>query len=310
MHLPNLRRIVTFTGVGCVLLAAGMAALAQGPLPLAQFHHLHLNTVDSEAAINFYTTHFDCEKAKFAGTMDAVRAQKSWILFNKVSQPPPSEIVSALYHFGWGAEDMKAAYQKQLDMGTKFQTPITDISDIGGATGRAASGVFYFAYVDGPDHALIELNTARHHHFGHIHMLSEDPIAAGEWYMKEFGMTRRGLGPPSREPRFYRGLQIGPSMSLMMDDVNFIIFPVEFARTGMAKEWKDRKTFESPKGRVMDHFGFSVDHLEDTLARLRKDGVKVTDEPRTVFGGKLKYAFIEGPDKVRIELVEERATKE
>jgi catechol 2,3-dioxygenase-like lactoylglutathione lyase family enzyme len=37
-----------------------------------------------------------------------------------------------------------------------------------------------------------------------------------------------------------------------------------------------------------------VTNLNETLERLRKDGVKVTDG-----------AFIEGPDRIRIELVEE-----
>ena len=66
--------------------------------------------------------------------MDAVWTQKSWILVNKVATAPPSEVVSTIWHFGWGAEDMKATYQKQLDSGTKFATPISDISDIGGGT--------------------------------------------------------------------------------------------------------------------------------------------------------------------------------
>jgi hypothetical protein len=32
----------------------------------------------------------------------------------------------------------------------------------------------------------------------------------------------------------------------------------------------------------------------------------VTDEHQVIFGGKLKYAFIEGPDKIRIEIVESK----
>ncbi len=302
MRFPNRCRFATFVAVACALLMARIAARPQErePRQLAHFHHLHLNSTDPEAAIKFYTTHFDCERAKFGGAMDAVRSQNSWILFNQVDQPPPSEIVSALYHFGWGAEDMKAAYEKQVGMGTKFRTPITDINE---TTGWGRPGAFYYAYVEGPDHAMIELNTANHHHFGHIHMLSADPIAAGEWYMKEFGMTRRGQGALSREPYFYKGRQLGPSISLMMDDVSFVIFPVEFARTAMPKEWTGRKTFESPKGRVMDHFAFSVDNLEETLARLKKDGVKVTRGPHTMGGGKWKAALIEGPDNVQIELV-------
>jgi predicted enzyme related to lactoylglutathione lyase len=281
---------------------AGAASFGQQPAPpapLAHFHHVHLNSTDSAAAIAFYTSKFDCEKARFAGKIDAVWVQKSWLFFNKVKQPPKSEITSAIWHIGWGAEDMKATCQKQLESGTKFATPITDISDIGGGN---ATGLFFFAYVDGPDHQLIELNTANHHHFGHVHLLSKDPVAAGEWYIKEFGLVRRGAGPPSREPRFYHGFQIGPSMNLMMDNVNFIIFPMEYAKTQWPDLWKDRTDFESTSGHVTDHIGFSVDNLGQTLERLKKDGVKVTDGPRSSPGG--KYAFIEGPDHIRIELVE------
>ena len=83
----------------------------------------------------------------------------------------------------------------------------------------------------------------------------------------------------------------------------------EYAKTQWPDLWKDRNDFESTKGHVTDHLGFSVDNLDETIARLKKDGVVVTDEPRTVLG-KLKIAFIEGPDKVRIELVEGQAKKE
>jgi len=203
---------------------------------------------------------------------------------------------------------MKATYQKQLDSGTRFDTPLTDISDIGGNKG--ATGLFYFAYVLGPDHALIELNTAAHHHFGHLHLFSADPVSAGEWYIKHLGAVRRGTGPISRAPRIYREVQIGPSMSLMMDNVNIIIFPIEYSKKAYADQWKNQTTIASTKGRVVDHVGFSVDNLAEALETMRKDGVKVTDEIKTAAGGKIKYAFIEGPDKIRIELVEGQAHKE
>jgi catechol 2,3-dioxygenase-like lactoylglutathione lyase family enzyme len=279
--------------------------------PASHFHHLHLNTTDTAAAIDFYTSKFDCEKARFAGLMDGVWAQKSWLLFTRVSAPPPWELTSAIWHFGWGAEDMKATYQKQLDSGTKFFTPLSDISDIGGNAG--AKDLFYYAYVQSPDNALIELNTASHHRFGHLHLFSEDPVSAGEWYMKYFGATRRGNAttPPSRAPRFYRDHQIGPSMSLMLDNVNIIIYPIQYSKKAYASHWKSGQTeMSATKGRVVDHVGFSFDNLAEALERMRKDGVKVTDEIRSVAGGKIKYAFIEGPDKIRIELVEGHAQKQ
>lgn len=285
-----------------LLVVFGLASSAE--MPPAHFHHIHLNATDPAAAINFYTGKLDCEKAKFAGEWDAVWAQKAWILFSKTKAAPPSAVTSAIWHFGWGAEDMKAEYQKQLDSGTKFDTPITDISDLASFPG------FYYAYVDGPDHALIELNTAPHHHLGHVHLLSADPVAAGQWYMKYFGAIRRGKEPPSREPAFYKGYQVGPGMSLMSDNINIIIFPMEFARKAYAGEWKNRAAFDPTEGRVVDHIGFSFDNLSDALQKLRDDGVKVTQEIETAFHGKVKYAFIEGPDRVRIELVEGQAHKE
>src|SRR6187455_3318583 len=139
--------------------------------PSAHFHHLHLNTTDPAAAIKFYTSKFDCEKRQFLD-QDAVWTQQSWLLFNKVKSAPPWQLTSAIWHVGWGAEDMKAAYQKQLELGTKFFTPLTDISDILGGT---STGRFFYAYVETPDHGLVELNTANHHRFGHLHLFSEDP---------------------------------------------------------------------------------------------------------------------------------------
>lgn len=284
------------------LLLAGVSAFAQ-TVADAHFHHLHLNATDPAADIQFYTTKFEGERGKLAGVLEGVWAHKAWILFAKVNTPPASDITSTIWHFGWGAEDMKTAYQQQLDSGTKFQTPLTDISDIGGGT---QMGRFFYAYVDGPDHALIELNTANHHHFGHLHLLSDDPVAAGEWYAKQFGVDVR----KSPQEHMYRGVQIGPSASFTMDDVSVIIYPSGYARTSKWSYWEGRQTFESTKGHVVDHIGISVENLDDGIAKLKAAGVKVTDEPRSVAGGKIKFAFIEGPDKMRIEIIEGRAAKQ
>ena len=283
------------------ILALGSSAFAQ-TLADAHFHHLHLNATDPKADIEFYTTKFDSEKASFQGLVDAVWAQKSWTLFQKVASAPPSEVVSTIWHFGWGAEDMKASYQKQLDSGTKFATPLTDISDLIGQPPN--SGKFFYAYVQGPDNALIELNTSSNHRFGHIHLLSADPVAAAEWYAKQFGVKPHS----SAAVRMYHDVQVGPSASFTMDNVNVIIYPMEYAISSHMPGWESRKTFEPTKGRVVDHIGISVANLDDAIAKLRAAGVTITDEPKSIAGGKVKFAFIEGPDKMRIEIIEGYAT--
>lgn len=282
---------------------------AETPAPGAHFHHMHLNSLDPKGAIDFYTRTFDCEKARFSGLVDAVWAQKSWLLFTKVNSAPPWELTSAIWHIGWGAENMPETYERQLKMGTRFFEPLNDISDIGGNP-NARPGSFYYAYVESPDHALIELNTAPHHHFGHLHLFSADPVAAGEWYQKHLGAKRRGTRAPSREPRFYRGFQIGPSVSFMMDNVNVIIFPIEYSKKAYPDHWKGKTEIDSTKGRVIDHVGFSFDNLEQAVEKMRRDGVKVTEEIKSIAGGKIKYGFIEGPDKIRIEVIEGHPTRE
>ena len=278
--------------------------LAQQPpeasAPKARFHHVALNVTDPKDSIEFLTKRFDCEAAKLAGKEDAVWAQKSWILFNKVAKQPPYEIVSTIWHIGWGAEDMKATYQKQLDLGTKFQTPLTDISKLANYNG------FYYAYVDGPNHALIELNTAQHHRFGHMHFLSDDPIAAGQWYAEYFGLrVRKGSG----EKRYYEGFQVGPASSFLVDNVNFIIYPAGYMEKQWPENWAKHKQFEPTKGRVIDHVGLSVDHLDETIARLKNEGVNVIGKPAKFRKTGQRAVMIEGPDHLSIQLVEGHAAK-
>lgn len=274
----------------------------------AHFHHLHLNSTDPAKAVEFYTSRLESEKRRFAEMTDAVWAHGSWLLFTKVDRAPKADITSGIWHMGWGGgADMKATYQRQLDLGTPFATPLTDISDQ--CDGKGGNGRFLFAYIDAPDHALIELNTtaAGNLRFGHLHLLSADPIAAGEWYVKHFGMTRRGPAEPSREPRFRCGRQTGPSVSLTMDHVNVIIYPEGWTRTAYPELWKGREGLESSEGHAIDHVAFSVDDLDGTVARLERAGVRVTARPGMMAGTRIRHAFVEGPDRVRVELLEQAA---
>lgn len=262
----------------------------------AHFHHVHLNTQDPQKAIDFYTSKFEARRARFAGLQDAVWTGDSWILFTKVNAPPPSTLISPIWHFGWGAPDMKAEYERQVASGTKFFAPLTPLST-----------TFFYAYVESPERALIELNTAATNKFGHLHLFSADPVTAGEWYMTHFRMTRRGTATVTREPRFRGDLQIGPSMSLMSDHVNVIIYPVEYSKKQYAKDWPAGQTaLVTSRGRIVDHIGFSVPDLDAALKELRAAGVRVTSEPRSIADGKIRFAFIEGPDRIAIELMQDQ----
>jgi len=104
-------------------------------------------------------------------------------------------------------------------------------------------------------------------------------------------------------------LAFGSDILMALDECPEYPVSHEYARQAMP-EWKGRTEFESPQGRVVDHVGFSVENLGDALEKLRKEGVTVTSQIKSAAGGKIRYAFIEGPDKIRIELVEGQAHKE
>jgi catechol 2,3-dioxygenase-like lactoylglutathione lyase family enzyme len=211
--------------------------------------------------------------------------------------------VSALYHIGWGAPDMKADYERLVTRGVAFETPITDISKVI----EAGSGRVFFAYVDGPDHAMIEINSARTDDFQHVHFLSDDPVTTGQWYMRHFGATSAAPNP-SREARLHNGLQIYPFMGANLDGIQFYWYPKAFGQGSYPDAWKGRTTFASPRGRVIDHVAFAVAGLDRALARLEADGVTVLQRPRPALGGRLRSAFIAAPDGVEIELVEDGGT--
>jgi hypothetical protein len=67
---------------------------------------------------------------------------------------------------------------------------------------------------------------------------------------------------------------------------------MEHARQTFPTLWKDRKSFESTKNRAIDHIAFSVDDLGAAKERLKKAGIEVSGD-----------GFLEGPDRIRIELV-------
>lgn len=243
-----------------MLLLAALPAAAE-----THFDHVHVNASDPEASVRFYISKFQFERGK-------------WLLFDK--RKPKAGVDSPIWHVGWGAEDMQAEYKRQVDSGTKFHTPITDISDLANSP-----GIFY-AYVEGPDGELIELNTARHHHFGHLHLFSADAAAAAVWYAKYFGVKPRL--PRSPEPRMYKGLQVGPSASFTIDGVNVIIFPGRY---------RGHDRYESSRGTVFDHVAFRVDRLQPVLEAMKRDGVRVLSKKR-------KAVIVEGPDRVAVEVLE------
>lgn len=58
--------------------------------------------------------------------------------------------------------------------------------------------------------------------------------------------------------------------------------------------------------RVFDHLAFEVRNLEETVSKMRKEGVTITDDPFKLGPTGPLIAFIEDPDGTLIELIEKK----
>ena len=257
----------------------------------AQFHHVHLSSLDPAKAVDFYTRTFDVTKKATLAGVDAVQSENMYLLFGSVAKAPATAPDSAIWHFGWGSTNMEADYQKHLAAGVEFQTPIT----------KLGSGTL-FAYMKAPDGALVEINTSQTRAFIHVHLYSDAPLCAAEWYQKHLGAAGRTNaqrpGPcevPFAAPSEPLGVIRSPATSVRIGEISLIIYPRQ--RPG---------PLVSTRGHVVDHIAVSYPDVVAVLERLRKSGVRVLEEVHPFGNGNSRAAMIEGPDSIAIELVERR----
>ena len=78
-------------------------------LPTPGFHHLHLRSIDPDAAISFYTRQFPTASIGSWSEFPALLSPNDvMVLFDKVDEPPTNTPQSAIWHFGWHVTDSRA----------------------------------------------------------------------------------------------------------------------------------------------------------------------------------------------------------
>jgi hypothetical protein len=215
---------------------APVAAQGQGQgAPVAieplHFHHVHLNSVDPEAAAAYYPKPFarTATKVTFNGG-PAVKTGNVYILFTRVSTPPSNELTgpqTSVWHFGWNtpnSREYNANFRKmglsiaQMWNGSDADAKLVDLSgDVPTTPGGfpteeqvlelRAKGVKVdpnavpggFGYLRGPDGVMIEnAQSGNEERFNHVHMYHEHPACAMQWYVTHLGARTpqgRGGGP-------------------------------------------------------------------------------------------------------------------
>jgi catechol 2,3-dioxygenase-like lactoylglutathione lyase family enzyme len=304
-------------------------------LPTPGFHHLHLNSVDPDAAIDWYVRQFpSCTKGEWAGIPALLSPNNIMVLFNKVDASPISQPQSAIWHFGWHVTDARktlATFQASDEVtllplyttdeggsvlissdtwpnvGNVLGLTRTQIAEAR-ATGAKPKGGGGFAYMTGPDNALVEF--AGDHpaeRFNHVHLWQEHPLCAQLWYQKhlnaparasfgEVSATETNCKVPRGADRTWpalnrEGMYRTPRAGVEFGDVVL----TWYANQGDTP-------LVSPRGQLQDHIALSVAELDAWVAKLRGEGVTILEEPYAL--GDTRAVMIEGPSREALELVQ------
>ncbi len=255
---------------------AGIAVVAQAPVPTLPYDHIHLNVPDPAAGAKWY-------EANFGGTRltegpDRLRYGSTRLMFLKSATAKPSA-GTALDHIGFSVVDLAATMTKLEAAGVKITTPM-----------REVEGLFKLAFVEDPWGTRIEIvQDAELLGLHHIHMRNPDPEQGFTWLLANFGGERTKL----------KGR----------------IDAVKYRAAGFSDMWIliTKGEAEPSIGRAIDHIGWrSTKPLTDTITELMAKGVQKTSEPQPLAlpnGPSVNFAYVAGPAGARIELVERPGLK-
>jgi catechol 2,3-dioxygenase-like lactoylglutathione lyase family enzyme len=270
------------------------------PQQTFRFHHVHLNSVDPTGSVAFYGNNFKATDLGFTSSSRAVRSADHWLVFDLVTSPPPWELTSPIFHIGFGVNDVQKGYDALIASGVVSETaPLNTgqrLCNGGGTTPTAA-----FLY--GPDREVFEINVASAPDLRHVHFLSSDPLAAGQFFVDHLGISS-SASYSSTTVGTCNGVQDSPISGGTLDGITFYWYPIGFGRGYYPDIWAGKTGFDSPRGRALDHIAFSVQDLDRAVLRLRAEGVTLLQSASTTLEGRLRSAFVSGPDGVEIEIVE------
>lgn len=305
-------------------------------LPTPGFHHLHLNSVDPDAAIDFYVRQFpSTRQGSWGGHPALLSPNNVMILFDKVAAPPPTEPQSAIWHFGWHVTDAQTSVRSFKERPEVRMRPLYTSDEGGsvlissdtwpgeaGALGRTRAEIAEarargvqpthtggFAYMSGgPEDALFEIaGDYPAERFNHVHMWHEHPFCALIWYKKHLNAPVRAGFPDTdlseTNCRVERGTdRTWPALNRdgMFRTPRAGVEFGDVVLTWYANQGSQK--LAGSRGQMQDHIGLSVADLDAWVDKLKGEGVTFLDGPYRL--GDARAVMIEGPSREAIELVE------
>lgn len=261
-----------------------------------------------------------------------MKTGKVYLLFTRVANPAPVKPQSAFWHFGWHVMDVRKSNRIYRQAHIPLLPLYTGDGDAfvyinsdtwpgeTGTLGRTKAEIAEaktegirprggpgFAYIEGPDHAIIEYSgnypTER---LNHVHMYQDDPFCAQLWYVEHLNAkpdypTELHTAANCKVPRgadkswpalAKDGMYRVPRAGVLFDDV--------------ALNWyanPGSQPLARSSGQLYDHIGLSVSSLDAWISKLKAERVNfLIKHPYRL--GTSRAIMIEGPSQEAIELIE------
>ena len=267
---------MTWNRVVIAVVVAG-ALVTPGWAHAADYHHVHITAASPSRAVAWYTEHMGCEPV--ADRSDTANCYGVEVVF--VPQPTTGGSQgTGVDHIGFSFRDLTAKMAELEAVGVRG-SGVRLQRNPDGSTLRDVPGLFKLGFVFDPWGTRIELvedlDTLGFHH---VHLSASDPEVTLAWYRDVMG----------GEPANLKGRLEG----LRFNGVWFLVSTYANGIPGTTVE------------RAIDHVGFVVDDLDTAANDLRRHGVTFEQEPAVPEGGRTsaRHALLEGPDRVRVEVVE------
>ncbi|MBT3531193.1 MAG: VOC family protein [Gammaproteobacteria bacterium] len=235
----------------------------------APYDHIHQTATNALEAVNWYVKHFGGEPARFLRSTDT-NLPIDRVMYGNIAiifferEPTAGSVGSSVDHISFSVSNVDELVAEVVADGG---TQLGDLVEFSGMR---------LGFVEDPWGTKIELiddSNLRGVH--HLHLSSPNPESTLEWYSDNFG------GSLEQFAGVLPGLNYG--------DIWLIVAQA-------------RGEVAATQGRSIDHLGWRYEDLTAGADALKANGVEFTMEPRDFRN--IRISFVEGPDGVRIELVE------
>ena len=231
----------------CAVCAAAVNVPAS-PLRVS-FHHIHVNDRVPQNLVAYYGKLFrsDTTRPASIGQVQGIESDGVFLLIDAAPRMPPEQ-GAAGWHFGWGTVSLDEAYDRHRMQEIDWDLPLERFSkDL------------------------------------HVHLESENPVQAAEWYRDRFGATLQ-ISSTAADVQPVNPAHRRPRAIVRLEQIALAIY-------------KTAGPLEPSRGHRIDHLAFRADLSE---ARARTDLRVIAPAGRL---GTFDTMMIEGPDQLAIELI-------